>query len=353
MQKPRIIIADTDISYIIPLQQKFVEEYFEKINLEIITEYNYFEDLFATPQKVDILIVSESFYTTILQKHNIGNLFIMTEQYSENQQYESNVVTIYKYTSVKEIFNVITGKSITALRVPSEVKKETQIILVTSASGGVGKTTISLGISACLNKNYKRVLYLNAARLQSFQTLLSNVSPITSSDIYAKMISATKNNAYSDIKHLIRNEGFSYVPAFKSALMSLGLKYSIFEKIAISAKNTREFDYIVIDSDVVFDEDKAKIMDMADKVIVVTKQNKASVYSTNLLVSNINGANSDKYLFICNDFDEDKTNALIPPDVVNKFTVADYVEHLPHYEQVKANDLANVNDIQRITFLII
>lgn len=43
MSKPRIIIADTDISYIIPLQQKFIEEYFEKIDLEIISDPSYYE----------------------------------------------------------------------------------------------------------------------------------------------------------------------------------------------------------------------------------------------------------------------------------------------------------------------
>ena len=38
MAKPRIIIADTDINYIIPLQLKFVEDFFEKIDLEIISD---------------------------------------------------------------------------------------------------------------------------------------------------------------------------------------------------------------------------------------------------------------------------------------------------------------------------
>ena len=38
MAKPRIIIADTDISYIVPLQLKFVEDFFEKVELEIITD---------------------------------------------------------------------------------------------------------------------------------------------------------------------------------------------------------------------------------------------------------------------------------------------------------------------------
>ena len=82
MSKPRIIIADTDISYIIPLQQKFIEEYFEKIDLEIISEQNYYELFFASPQKIDMLIVSEELYTPALQRHNIGSIFLMTEQYT-------------------------------------------------------------------------------------------------------------------------------------------------------------------------------------------------------------------------------------------------------------------------------
>lgn len=352
MAKPRIIIADTDISYIIPLQQKLIEEYFEKIDLEIITEPSYFECFFASPQKADVLIVSEELYTPNLQRHNIGNIFLMTEQYSENQIQEVNVNSIYKYTSIKEIFNVIVGQAAASLRVSNNTRKETQIIMVSSACGGVGKTTIALGISACLNKNYKRVLYINASRLQSFQALLSNVTPITTSDVYEKMVSAT-NDIYSDIKHAIRNEGFSYLPPFRAALMSMGIQYSIYENIAVSAKRTGDYDYIIIDADTAFDEDKARLMDIADRVIVVTKQSKASVYATNILVSNINGSNTDKYIFICNDFDEDNTNVLISPDVVNKFAVADYVGHLSHYDQLKASDFANFNDFQKIAFLII
>ena len=59
MAKPRIVIVDSDINYIIPLQMKFVDEFFEKIDLEIITDPIYFNDLFSTPQKIDILIISE------------------------------------------------------------------------------------------------------------------------------------------------------------------------------------------------------------------------------------------------------------------------------------------------------
>ena len=48
MARPRIIIADTDVNYILSLQLKFVEEFFEKIDLEIITDRNYFENMFES-----------------------------------------------------------------------------------------------------------------------------------------------------------------------------------------------------------------------------------------------------------------------------------------------------------------
>lgn len=149
MSKARVIVADTDINYIIPLQLKFAEEFFDAIDLEIISDRSYFEELFASPQKADILVVSEELYDASLQRHNISNIFLMTEQYEENQTAELNVNRIFKYTSIKEIFNEITGKSASALKIQKE-SQEPKIVLVYSACGGTGKTTIALGIAAAL-----------------------------------------------------------------------------------------------------------------------------------------------------------------------------------------------------------
>ena len=41
MAKPRIIIADTNVNYILSLQLKFAKDFFEKIDLEIITDEEY------------------------------------------------------------------------------------------------------------------------------------------------------------------------------------------------------------------------------------------------------------------------------------------------------------------------
>ena len=352
MAKPRIVIADTDAGYIIPLQLKFAEDFFEKIDLEIITDANYFESLFSTPQKIDILIVSEDLYSTAMQRHNISHIFVMNEQYEEDRTADLNINHIFKYTSIKEIFNEITGKSIDVLKNGTAENHETRVVVFYSASGGVGKTTLAMGVSASLTKSYKRVLYINASRLQVFQNMLENHSPITASEVYSKLVTADEN-IYSEIKHVIRKELFCYLPPFKAALMSLGLNYSVFEKILLSAKKSGDYDFIIVDADVCFDEDKATLLNIADNVIVVVNQTFSSVLATNILVSNINGANADKYTYICNDFDKEKDNALISPKVSLKFSISDYVDHFDHYENMMPEDFSKESCIQKTAYLVL
>ena len=86
----------------------------------------------------------------------------------------SDICRLFKYTSVREIFNEITGRCKDTLYAEQDAGKETKIILITSASGGVGKTSVAFGLCRCLERNYKKTLYVNADRLQSFQWMLEN-----------------------------------------------------------------------------------------------------------------------------------------------------------------------------------
>lgn len=350
MAKPRVIIADADVSFLNPFQLKFAEEFFEKIDLELITEENYFTELFSIPQKADALVVSEDFYQSSLQRHNIGCIFLMTEQQETDATEELRVNRIFKYTSIKEIFNEIIGKC-EGLHSQETKRKECQIILVDSACGGTGKTTVALGISECLTRNYKRVLYINAGRLQFFQRVLKNQTPISMQNVYAKLADPSVS-IYEDIKHVIRKEQFYYLPPFKASILSLGLSYSIFEKIAIAAKKSNDYDYIVIDADSVFDNAKASLLNVSDKVVFVVRQTEAAIYSTNIMVSNINGVNSEKYYFVCNDFNKNYENAIISPRIPLKFTINDYVNHMDHFDNLSCEDYASSDGIQRTAFLM-
>lgn len=351
MAKSRIIIADTDTSYLIPLQLKFTESFFEKIDLELITQQDYFNILFASPQKADILIVSEDLYTSSLSRHNIAHTFIMTENRDEGTTGALNAQRIFKYTSTKEIFNEIIRKASDVLELSVKTKKGCQIIAVYSACGGTGKTTLALGLCVCLEKQFRRVLYINAVPLQTFSSKFENKSPIAPPEVYASL-EAGGRGAYRFVTHVVRKEGFGYLPRFKAALMSLGLKFSVFENIALGAKESGDYDYIVIDMDSVFDEDRARLLSLADKVVITLGQSASSLYATNILVSNISDSRSDKYIYICNDFNQYEKNFLITRDVNSSFIVSDYVEHFDDHEQMSIDDLAQKASIQRITFLI-
>lgn len=350
MAKPRVIIADTDEYYIASIQSKFARDFFDCIDIEIITSREYFNELFSEPQKAEILIVSEQLYDEMLQRHNISNIFVMMEQ-GEKQTGDFNIVKLSKYTSVKEIFNEIINKSAKELKIKKN-QYGTQIIVITSASGGVGKTTVAMGMSACLTKNFKKVLYVNACRLHAFQYMLDNPSVIKEPDIYSNLLNSN-TTVYLDIKHLIRNELFSYIPPFKAALMSIGLNFSIYEKIVVSAKSSGEYDYIVVDVENTFDENLTRFLDMADKVIIVLNQTNKSVNYTNQFVSNISGINGEKYAFVCNDFRKEEDNILIRSDTILKFSVNDYIEHINNYESKRIIDFTNESGIQRCAFLVL
>lgn len=348
MSRERIILADTDSNYVISIQQKFAEELFDRADIEVITDREYFSELFASPQQADILIVSDDLYNADLMRHNISHIFLMSER-NEDDDTDARVTTLYKYTSVKEIYSLIIGKSSLSLS-SNPVKQEAQIILVYSANGGVGKTTVAMGISACLSKNYKRVLYIDASHLQTMHNMIENSVPIPT-DITADL-KAVDKSMYQNIKHVIRKEQFSYLPPFKLALMALNIPYRIFKEIALSSKQSGDYDFIVVDADCTFDEDKAELFNAADRVILVSDQTKHSITSMNHLIANINGAGNEKYIFICNNYDKQKENALVSAEVSAAFTVSEYVEHFHQYDTMTITQLAKENSLQKVAYLI-
>ena len=107
-----------------------------------------------------------------------------------------------------------------------------------------------------------------------------------------------------------------------------------------------------MDADSTFDEDKARLLNIADRVIIVTDQSESSVFATNLLVGNINGASSDKYVFVCNNFQREKDNALISPSMLLKFATNEYIEHFEHYDRMKCQDFAKDSELQKIAIFV-
>lgn len=299
MTKAKVIIADLDLNYTTKLQYKFIREFLNKIDLEIITERSYFEEFFSKSQSADVLIISDKLYTPQIRLHDIKNIFLMQEEDEDSEISDLYITNIYKYSDLRDIFNKIIGKSRGSLNISDLESKDTQIITVTSAVGGIGKTTIAMGLANSLANDYKKVLFIEASRLQTFQYKLKDKSVIDNHKFYLDLLNP-KIDVYKSIKNFIRTENFSYIPAFKASLLTLKIDYSIYEKIAIMAKESRDYDYIIIDTETIFDIYKTRMLNLADKVLIITADEEYVVSATNNFMNNIDCVNQEKYEFIKN-----------------------------------------------------
>ena len=336
MSKPIVVLADLDESYLITLELKFLKELKNKVELEVITDRQYFEKYFANPRKMDLLVVGEEMYSQELQKHTIGNLYVLAEYMESGGTEDLSVHKIYKYTSIKEIFNELVVDGLNGL-LESVTKKETQIIAVYSPIGGVGVTTIAVALSSALAKNHKKTLFLSTENLQNFQFYLSNKGYL-SNELYS-ILKDNSKHPYKELKHYIRNEEFYYVPPLYASLSAIGLGTEIYPRLIEDIKLSKDFDYIVIDMETGFHEEKIGLLSMADKVTVILRQDAFSVHKIESLLRNMEIKDGEKFVFICNKFEKEKANQIVNSSIQSSVNVSEYIEKV---------DLENTNNVLKL-----
>lgn len=348
MSKPYVVLADLDANYLVPLEDKLTEELYDQIELEIITDKVYFDSFFSSPRKIDTLIVSSTLYSQELQRHNITDVFVLTEEMEDGKS-SDNVTRIFKYSSTKEIFNQVLYKNKEMLNVQF-TNKETQIIVVTSAIGGSGKTTLSLALAQSLSRNHKRVLYLSTDIMQSFAYYLQNKASLPN-DIF-KVFSGTDDKIYGSVMPYLRNEGFTYLPPFARTILSFGLDSNIYNRIVKAARSAKEFDFIIVDTDMHLDDAKAELISIADKVIVNVLQDEFATYKTEFLLRNIDCRNTDKFIFVCNKFRRDINNDYIASQIGQQFIITEYVDDVPLHMQHSIDSFSEITGIKNLAYVL-
>ena len=274
--KPVVVIADFEEDYVVVLEEKILEEFGDKVELEIITEEHYFQTYFTQQRTVEVLIVGEEFYFSELEKHNIRNIFVLHEKLVDMIEKDSVVKHIIKYSSANKIYQqVISSNNCLSKLCANKQLSKTKVIVVYSPVGGVGKTTLALGISAFLAREYK-VLYIAAERMNIFQYHFNAATSIPNS--IAMELGESDTELYTKIKNVIETEFLDYFQPFSVALSALNLDCSIYNKIIKNVKEANEYDYIVVDTDTVFDKAKAVMIAKADNVVLVGDDKQKTKY---------------------------------------------------------------------------
>ncbi len=353
MSIPRIVIADTDIEGKLAanLQIRFVEKMFQQINLEIIDNEEYCRDFFEVQQRIEVLIISEKLYQRLQEWHDIGYLFVITDQNGQPGTDENKAVRLYRFDPLDRLFQIIRERCPDVFRGSTSTRKS-QMVVFSSASGGAGKTTVALGVASYLASVANRVLYIDAERLHTFPSLVIKREPEHSSEFY-RFLTKQNEYLYQNIKRYFRQQRFDYLPPFDYAVMSRGIPFSTFEKIADTARKSGEYDYVIVDTDTVYDEYKASLFGTADKVIIISKQNPDKLEAAAILAQNINGLNAEKYKLVCNDCvfpDADEISTY------NSSLQWQPVQRIAHIEEIQKKTLEDITletGIQKTANLIV
>jgi cellulose biosynthesis protein BcsQ len=355
MGKPTVVIADTDEKYLAPLELKFAEELYARIELEIISDRGYYGEYFSAPKSVKTLIVSEQLYDESLQRHDIGKIFILTEEPVNEEQAPSEdpgqCRKIFKYSSTLEIFNEITFESQKDFFQSEQSPAETQVILFCSAGGGAGKTTVALGTAACLASNHKKVFYLSAEYFHTFHRYLTDKSYVPNG--FYKELNPEDKQIYGSIKHYFRNERFDYMPPFSVSLPSLNIDFGIYKTLIESMRAAGEYNYIIVDIDSALNVEKMDLFSIADKVIILLNQDSYSVFKTEMFMNSVSVNDKEKNLFVCNKFQSDRENAVLSEHTQDRLIVSEYIEYIDEMNSITVSGLANIKGFQKMAFLLI
>lgn len=351
MAKDRIIIADEDAAYLTALRDVIAEELFDLVDLELFSERACFEKFLSEPQEAAILIISESLFSPAAARQRTGRAFLLTEEQPDGTVPGDGILRICRYAGIRDIWKEILGCSEGILKTDRQLLRDSRILAVTSASGGVGKTTVALGLCAALAKMHRKVLYLDTGRLQTFRFLLNDDLPAAEEEIYVSMIHPGEA-LYAQVRHCFRGEDFLCLPPLRVPQMVPGIRADAWRFLAQGAKQSGDFDFIIMDTDSVFDEEKARLLELADRAVIVTEQTAYHVQACSALAACLADTDPEKYIYICNKYDERKYDALSDPGMQLQFVVQEYVHAAESYEAFRESGFTDDEAMRRAVWLL-
>ena len=302
MSKALVIIADKDEDYLLAIEKKILREIGNQIELEVITDEQYYKQFFSEPKTAELIIVGEELFSRSLLKHNIAHVFILSESSKnmlDGNTMELSAEYVNRYASTSEIYNQIIRFSRDKLLQDTMQKKETQVIAFYSACGGTGKTALSLGLAKSLADKYLRVLYVSMESVQSFGFYLTHHGEKLGEEGYRAIRSAGKN-VYSNLREYLRCEGFDYVPPLWSSLDARNISSDVYSHFVQEAKESKDYDYMIVDVEAGYSNERLRMLSMADKVYITVLPTSISVTKMQFLEENVSLNDKDKYVCVCN-----------------------------------------------------
>jgi len=226
--------------------------------------------------KFDLLILDFAFANSLEKFAKDKRTIRLSESRADCvKDLESMTFVLYKFVSVQDLatelllyYSLLTGKGNF-----TQLNENMRIISFCSAKGGVGKTTIALGVGQALRRYYaKSVLYLSLEEIES--TLLYMKKREDGLDLSAYLYYLFKPGGNKpDAEAFMIGDKFgikAFVPSMgKNELRELTAeqKTAFLQELATSGT----YDYILVDMGESLFEEARRILNISNRIIVVSE----------------------------------------------------------------------------------
>ncbi len=349
MRRYNVLIAEENIEYISSLELLLLTHEDKSINLEIITDEEYLQKFLNLSSKIDCLIIDENWFENEIFRHQIGNIFILLEKSErKNSSYsDNNIEIIDKYAGVREIFHKIIGK----LDLPTDDRnieknksKTTNIILVNSQIGGLGKTTISYALALQLSELNRSVLYISLDSLQKNQIPLEVKEKIP--DGIDCLLKARDEKFTDYMDKLVKHFEFDYFLPWNGSRMALNLDEDDYEYLIDIIKNTHKYDYIILDSENGLNRFTLRLMSKCDDVFEIIDQTYCSEIILHDMRKEIRVSENDKFTYICNKYDKRNENFI-------SYDVLEYIPFINAESYLSFDLLKKMHIMKNVALLLV
>lgn len=291
MHKIRVILADSDNDYVDKVSDFINWRYSTRIRITVFTKANLLENyLRSSSEKTDILLINPKFLSGDQSLYQNAGIVV---QLSDGSLLEGNdeELMLFKYQPgeklVNQLLNMYSGKNSAVIKLFTGSNK-TRVVSVYSPAGGVGKTSITLGLAACLGELGCNVFCLSLESVNSMAPALAHTGNNGMTHI---LLSLAENQQVLPIRtELYKTRDplykFDYFEPPDCFLEMAELKVGAVNSLIKQLKNSN-YDVILIDLESSADDTTLGIIENSDKVILVETPDNICRFKTDTFLSQI------------------------------------------------------------------
>lgn len=320
MAKLSLVIADFDESYARRLSEYINSNHSAAFLVSCFTKADSYSRYMEQQPSIDVLLISPDFYDISIAYTN-GKLKVVLSTGALSREYTGFQV-INKYSTGEKLLGDVVH--LYSMLNPSELRaspysKSAELVGVYSPVGGAGKTTIATALSMQCAELGMHCFYLSLESIQSTGAFFNSNSKRNLSYVFYYLKEKSKNLSFKmdGIKSTDTDYGVQYFSPPESPLEYGEIDSDEIEQLIQGIKEMGCYDYVFIDMSNTFDMKNYRLMNLCDRIVLVTLLDPVSMHKNRLLNNELvklrdkdKACVLDKFINVINRYKERNCNSI-------------------------------------------